>query len=164
MKKYLPKKQKLQSRCQMLQNCLEWCLICQFRSKYIQWKKEVRSLESSFLQIKIQFFSYSIVESHTFPCLLNQFKGNTVRQKTKKAIRFGFFDGAFDIVWIIDFFLWPNEEQDASWAARYFPPQTVQNYINLRLKNSQCIIRTQKISKKMKLWFILAHFNLKHLI
>ena len=45
-----------------------------------------------------------------------------------------------------------------------FRPKLFYSYKNLRPKNSQCTIKTQRNSKKRKLWFILAHFQGKQLI
>ena len=47
----------------------------------------------------------------------------------------------------------PAEQRDI------FRPKGFYNYMNLRLKNSQCIIKTQRSSKKRKLWFIFAYFR-----
>ena len=50
----------------------------------------------------------------------------------------------------------PAEQRDI------FRPELFYNYINLRLKNNSCTIKTLRSSKKRKLRFIFAQFWRKH--
>ena len=66
----------------MLQNCPKWCPICQFSSKYNQWKIK---LGSFFIICKPKFQ----VPNKTLECLFNLFLNNLDGSKNQSKFCFG---------------------------------------------------------------------------